>query len=94
MDDEEKILPKFLCDGYAHMPPSSGFDIITEHLTGLVMEINSLREEIKSHEILNFMVVYISPKSFFFQVLSDQNSNSSRILKILLSKIICMHGSL
>lgn len=32
------------------MPPSSGFEIITEHLVGLVSEINALRDEIKANE--------------------------------------------
>ena len=46
-DEDEKPLPKFLCDGYNKMPPSNEFEIITEHLVGLVSEVSSLKEEIK-----------------------------------------------
>ena len=47
-DDDGTNMPKFLCDGYAKMPPVSGFETISEHMLALITEVSSLREEIKS----------------------------------------------
>ena len=47
-DDAEKELPKFLCDGYAQMPPGSGFEVLAEHIIGLVTEVAAMKEELKA----------------------------------------------
>ena len=45
LDEDSVILPKFLSDG-KRIPPTTGFEVITEHIIGLVSEINSLKSEI------------------------------------------------
>ena len=50
LDDDSQPIPQFLCNGYAKMPPSSGFEVITEHLVGLVTEVNNLKEDLKNTE--------------------------------------------
>lgn len=45
-DEDNMELPKFLCDSCSSMPPSSGFELIAEHIVGLVTEIGDLKSEI------------------------------------------------
>ena len=47
-DDGEKALPKFLCDGFSKMPPSSGFENLAEHMMSMITEFSALKNEIKS----------------------------------------------
>ena len=45
--DEKKVtIPTIVCDGYNKMPPASGFEILAEHIVGLMEEMHSLKEEI------------------------------------------------
>lgn len=46
-DEDDAPLPTFLCNGYNKMPPANGFDVITEHLVGLVTEVSALKEEVR-----------------------------------------------
>ena len=46
IDDNSIPCPKFVCDGYDGMPPSSGFEIIAEHMADLITEISKLRNEV------------------------------------------------
>ena len=46
-------LPDFVADSYKSMPPSSGFEVLAEHVVCLIDEINSLREEVISLKDLN-----------------------------------------
>ena len=46
LDEENIVLPAFLSDGFNKMPPTSGFEILAQHIVGLVTEIGSLKEEI------------------------------------------------
>ena len=46
--DANKVdLPKFLCDSHGSMPPASGFEVISEHLLGLVVQVNTLNEQVR-----------------------------------------------
>ena len=47
-------LPDFVGDSYKSMPPSSGFEVLAEHVC-LIAEINCLREGVKSLKDLNFV---------------------------------------
>ena len=46
-------LPDFVADSYKSMPPSSGFEVLAEHVVCLIDEMNSLRKEVKSLKDLN-----------------------------------------
>ena len=49
--DANKIdIPKFLCDGFGNMPPCSGFEVISEHLLELVMQVTNLKESLREFE--------------------------------------------
>ena len=41
-------IPKFLCDSHGKMPPTSGFEVIAEHLLELVMQMSTLKDELKA----------------------------------------------
>ena len=45
--------PKFLADGYGKMPPSAGFEVIAEHIVGLINELQSVKVEIAQLKELN-----------------------------------------
>ena len=51
-------LPDFVADSYKSMPPSSGFEVLAEHVVCLIDEINSLREEVKSLKDLNSVLFH------------------------------------
>ena len=41
-------MPKFLADSYKSIPPSSGFEILADHIVHLMDEIHSLKTEVSS----------------------------------------------
>lgn len=43
----DKEIPKFVAEGYTSMPPSSGFEIVSEHILSLTNEIEQLKLELK-----------------------------------------------
>ena len=45
-DEKEVTIPTIACDGYNKMPRASGFEILAEHIVGLMEEMQSLKEEI------------------------------------------------
>ena len=45
-DDEGLPLPKFACDTYNGMPPTSGFEVVADIMQSLVEEISNLRQEV------------------------------------------------
>ena len=40
-------IPKLLCDSHGGMPPASGFEVFSEYLLGLVMQVNTLNEQLR-----------------------------------------------
>ena len=50
LDEENIVLPAFLSDGFNKMPPTSGFEILAQHIVGLVTEIASLKDKISELE--------------------------------------------
>ena len=46
LDENEVLLPVFLCDGYNKMPPAAGFEVVAEHIVTLMSEITLLRTEV------------------------------------------------
>ena len=46
-DDEGISLPSFVADSYRGLPPSSGFEVVAQHMTALIDEISTLRNEIQ-----------------------------------------------
>ena len=47
-DDQGVSLPKFVCNSYNGLPPSSGFEVIGHHILSLIEEISSLKHEAES----------------------------------------------
>ena len=45
-DENSLDLPKFLCDSHSKMPPSSGFEVLSEHLVKLISELGNLKAEV------------------------------------------------
>lgn len=75
LDEEGKVLPNFLCDGYSKMPPASGFEIIAEHIVGLMTEIGTLRSEINEMKNIN--------NSFDADSLNEVKAEVNEIRKIV-----------
>ena len=48
MDEESIPIPKCVADNHKDMPPSSGFEVLSEHMLTFLVEIEDLKEEIKS----------------------------------------------
>ena len=46
LDDGRRKLPKFVADCFKGMPPSSGFEILAEHMVALLTEVATLKTEI------------------------------------------------
>ena len=46
-DDESIKLPKFVCDSYCGLPPTSGFEIVASRMITLIDEISQLKDEIR-----------------------------------------------
>ena len=45
--DENSIrLPRFLCDGYASMPPAAGFEVLADQMINVSTEMASVKDEI------------------------------------------------
>ena len=49
-DDKQTPLPTFLCDGFAKMPPGSGFESMAEHIMRLVNEVSAMKDEIRNQK--------------------------------------------
>ena len=47
-EDKEMKLPTFVADAYNGLPPSSGFELVADHIVNLNKEIVSLRKEIEA----------------------------------------------
>ena len=50
LDDSDFAFPRFFCDSYRGMPPASGFELIADHIIGLVSQIEELKTTVKSLE--------------------------------------------
>ena len=48
IDSVEISVPDFLSDSHANMPPSSGFEILSEHLLDIITEVSSIKEKIEN----------------------------------------------
>ena len=48
LDEEQKPPPMFVVDRHDSIPPASGFEVIAEHIVGLMEEISNLKSEILS----------------------------------------------
>ena len=46
-DDESIKLPKFVCESYCGLPPTSGFEIVASRMITLIDEISQLKDEIR-----------------------------------------------
>ena len=44
LDASNAMMPQFFCDAHGKMPPSSGFEFISELLLGLIMEASTVKE--------------------------------------------------
>ena len=53
-DEDDMKIPKFVSDGYNKMPPSSGFEVIAEHVISLLTEVTALKTEVCVLKNLNF----------------------------------------
>ena len=44
MDEESIPIPKFVADNHKDMPPSSGFEVLSEHMLTFLVEIEDLNK--------------------------------------------------
>ena len=51
VDESERELPKFLCDGFNKMPPAAGFEVLAEHIINLMSEISQLRADVSAFDL-------------------------------------------
>ena len=47
-DENGVVLPAFVADSFASMPPASGFEVLSEHLISLLAEISNLKQQVTS----------------------------------------------
>ena len=47
-DENGVVLPTFVADSFASMPPASGFEVLSEHLISLLAEISNLKQQVTS----------------------------------------------
>ena len=66
-DEKDSSLPTFVADCYKSMPPSSGYEVLADHMVTFLSEIAQLREEVRQLKISrndNESTIDIKRKSF------------------------------
>ena len=48
IDENRLQIPNFVADDYRSIPPASGFEVISEHIVALMIEVNKLKDEVNS----------------------------------------------
>ena len=46
LDAKNTIMPQYLCNAHVKMSPASGFEVISEHLLGLIIEVSTVKERL------------------------------------------------
>ena len=90
IDEKNQDVPQFLSDSFRSMPPASGFEAISEHITNLTTEISTLKTEIRNlktsddrvdYSMTDMKEVMYDIKNILLQHFTDSKVRSNTVAK-------------